>query len=100
MVRRESSMASATPFRSPRISVMSPASIATSVPDAHGDSQVGLRQRGRVVDAVAHHGHALARRLAASSTSATLLVGQHLGEHVLDAGLARDRFGGRAAGRR
>jgi hypothetical protein len=30
--------------------------MATSVA-AHGDSQVGLRQGGRIVDAIAHHRH-------------------------------------------
>ena len=57
---------------SPRMSVTSPASMATSVPRAHRDADVGLRERGRVVDAVAdHRDHAALRPAAAGSRRAS-----------------------------
>ena len=41
-------------------STMLPASFAAWVPGVHGDRDVGLRERGRVVGAVAGHGDELA----------------------------------------
>ena len=60
---------------------------------SHGDADVGLRQCGSVVDAVAHHGHR--RALALQPLDCGDLVGrQHLGDHVVgvDADLGRHRL--------
>ena len=60
------------PRRSPLTSVTPALSIATSVPGAHRDADVRLRQRRRVVDAVARHRHdapSLLQRLTTSALS-------------------------------
>ena len=68
---------------------------------AHGDADVGGAQGGRVVDAVTHHGHPLARP--AQRVDDLLLVGgQQVGAHLL-LGQAEQtghvaRGGGRVAG--
>ena len=61
---------------------------------AHGDADIGLGQRGRVVDAVAGHGDdaALGRQ---PLDDAVLVLRQHIGLDFLDAELAGDRLGGR-----
>ena len=60
---------------------------------AHGDAGVGLGQRGGVVDAVAHHGHAQAARL--QGANAGQLAGRvEAGFNLGDAGLLRDGRGG------
>ena len=61
----------------------------------HGDADIGLRQRRRVVEAVADHRDAAALALQPLDR-VDLAVGQHLGDHLVDAGLPRDRLGGRA----
>ena len=63
---------------------------------AHGDADVGLRQRGRVVHAVAGHGDDVAFGLQLLDDFA-FLVGQHAGVHFVDAEFARDGFGCGAA---
>jgi len=56
IVLRERAIAAATPRRSPRIEITSAASIAIV-------RAIGGRERGGVVDAIAHHrGHASLRR--------------------------------------
>ena len=62
---------------------------------AHRDADVGLRQRRRVVDAVAGHRDACALRLQALDDR-RLLLGQHLGLDLVDADGARDGLGGGA----
>ena len=59
----------------------------------HGHADVGLGERGRVVGAVAGHGHELALRLLVLD-EAHLRLGRRLGEEVVDAGLAGDGRGG------
>ncbi len=88
-------MASATPFKSLAHERDAAGFHGHVGARRHGDAEVGLRQRGRVVDAVAHHGHALARGLQFPDLRHFLLR-QHFGQHVLDSRLARDRLGGLA----
>jgi hypothetical protein len=57
------------------------------------DAEIGLGQRGGVVDAVPDHGHASALRLQLAYLG-RLLTRQHLRDNVLDSGLSSDRFGG------
>ena len=60
-IARPSSTAATIVAKLSSASTMSAASFDTSVPgDAHRDADVGLLQRGRVVDAVARHGHDVA----------------------------------------
>ena len=59
----------------------------------HGHAYVGLRQRGRVVGAVAGHGDQLALALLALD-QVHLVFGLGFGEKVVDAGLARNHGGG------
>ena len=59
---------------------------------ADGDAHVGLGQRGGVVDAVAHHGHELARVLQLLDLLG-LVLRQHLGQHLVDAHLPGDGLG-------
>ena len=59
----------------------------------HGHAHVGLGQRGRVVGAVAGHGHQFALGLLALD-QVHLVFGLGFGEEVVDAGLARDDGGG------
>ena len=57
-IARPSSTAATIEAKLSSASTMSAASFETSVPgDAHGDADVGLLQRRRVVDAVACHRH-------------------------------------------
>ena len=56
----------------------------------HRDADVGLRERGRVVGAVAGHRDELAARLLALDQR-HLVLGRGLGEEVVDAGLVGDR---------
>ena len=54
----------------------------------HGDADVGLSQRRRVVGAVAAHGHQLALGLLLAD-QLQLVLGRRLGEEVVDARLRR-----------
>ncbi len=83
-VRRLKSMPVTTPLRSSPISVMSEASSATSRAAAQRDADIRLRQRGGVVDAVAHHRHHRAVLLQMLHFF-RLMLWQHLGHHLLDA---------------
>ena len=56
---------------------------------ADRDADVGLRERGRVVDAVAHHRDAPALRLQLGDLGC-LVARQHLGDHFVDPELAGD----------
>ena len=58
-------------------------------PGPDRETEVGLCERGRVVDAVADHRHDLARVLETSHRR-RLLVGQDLGDDTVDADLGRD----------
>ena len=96
IVARESRRARTMPRRSPFTSVTPALSIATSVPVPIAMPTSARRQRGRVVDAVAGHGHHAALGLEAADDLG-LLLGQDLGVHLVDAELARHRpRGGRA----
>ena len=66
--------------------------MATSVPGADSDADVGLDQRGGVVDAVADHGDACAACLEPADLVG-LLSWQDLGEHLCYADLRGDRLG-------
>ena len=54
----------------------------------HGDADIGLCQRGRVVGAVAGHGDEMAGRLFLAEQR-ELVFGRGLGEEIIDAGLLR-----------
>ncbi len=58
---------------------------------AHGDAHVRLSQRRRVVDAISRHRHHPALGLEPLHHVA-LGLGQHLGDHLVDAQLARHRL--------
>ena len=60
---------------------------------AHGQAQIGLGERGGVVDPVADHGHRAALVLQAPDR-VQLAARVHPGDHVVDADLAGDRAGG------
>ena len=60
---------------------------------AHGQAQVGLGQRGGVVDAVADHRHHPAGGLQLLD-HVGLARGQHPGDHLVDADRGRDGPGG------
>ena len=92
-------MASAAARRSPETSVRSEASMATSVPVPMRQAEVGLRERGRVVDAVADHRDDAALGLQAAD-DVGLVGGQHLGDDLVDADLGGDGAGGRLRCRR
>ena len=87
IVARDRSMAVTSAPRSPLMSVTEADSMATSVPRADRHADVGLGQRGRVVDAVADHRDELAAGLQAADLG-LLLVGPDVGQHALDAQLA------------
>ena len=70
-------------------STMLPASRAACVPALHGDADVGLRQRRRVVGAVAAHGDEPALRLLLADV-AQLVLRRRLGDEVVDAGFRGD----------
>ena len=78
---------------------MLPASLAACVPRVHRDRDVGLRERRRVVRAVAGHRDQAAAALVLAD-ELELLLGRRLREEVVDAGLGGDRRGGRADCRR
>ena len=71
-------------------SIMLPASFAACVPRVHRDADVGLRERGRVVRAVAGHRDEPAARLLALDQR-HLVFGLRLGEEVVDARFLGDR---------
>ena len=54
-----------------------------------------MGQRGGVVDAIAHHGHATTALLQPLHL-ARFVLREHFGAHAVDAGLPRDRLGGDA----
>ena len=56
----------------------------------HGDADIGLRQRRRVVGAVAAHGDQPAALLLLADIG-ELLLGRRLGEEIVDAGFRGDR---------
>ena len=56
----------------------------------HGDADVGLRERRRIVGAVAAHGDELALGLLVADER-ELVLRRRLGEEIVDAGLRRDR---------
>ena len=60
---------------------------------ADRDADIGLRERGGVVDAVPDHRH-LAALVLELCDSGCLVPGQHFGYHVLDADLDGDPLGG------
>ena len=72
---------------------MSAASTATSVPRRHGDADVRLCQRGRIVDAVADHRHDVTVALE-SANLLQLAGGQHARDDVGDAQRMGHRLGG------
>ena len=76
-------------------STMLPASFAAWVPRVHRHRDVGLRERGRVVGAVAGHRDQPAVRLVLAD-QCQLRFGRGLGQEVVDAGLGGDRRGGQA----
>ncbi len=63
---------------------------------AHGDAEVGLGERGRIVHAVTHHRHDVAVALQITN-HVELALGHHLGHHLrgFEAELAPDGEGGR-----
>ena len=91
IVASDSLRARTMPVRSPCSRVMPALSMATSVPDAHGDADVGGGEGGGVVDAVA--GHRDDSALAAEALDdVALVVGQHLGLDPVDAEAAGRRL--------
>ena len=77
---------------SPDTRVRSEASMAMSFrPD--GDADVGLCERRRIVDPVAHHRNTMALGLKLLDLF-RLTVRKNFGKDAIDAGLARDRFRG------
>ena len=60
----------------------------------HRDAHVGRRKRGRVVDAVTHHRHRSVFLLQGLNNR-DFVVGQQLGVRLVDADVARQRFGAR-----
>ena len=74
-VRRDSRIASAAARRSPRTSVRSLGLDGDVGAGAHRDAEVGLGQRGGVVDAVADHRDDPALAPAAAATTSTLSAG-------------------------
>ena len=93
-VRRESRMASALASRSPETSVMSEASIATSVPVPIARPRSACASAGRVVDAVADHRDDAALVLQ-TADDLGLVGGQDVGDHLVDPDLGRDGAGRR-----
>ena len=76
-----------------------PASRAAMRARVHGDTDVGLRQRGRVVGAVAAHGDELALSLFVAD-ELELVLGRGLGEEVIDPSFRRNSGGRRSDCRR
>ena len=77
--------------RSPRTSVRSPASIATSVPVPIAMPRSACGQRGRVVDAVADHRDRRGPRPAAARSRSTLSAGSTPAIDLVDADLGGHR---------
>ena len=65
----------------------------------HGERDIGLRERWRIVGAVAHHRHQLAHRLLFADV-VELRLGRCLGEKIVHAGLRGNRGGASADCRR
>jgi hypothetical protein len=63
---------------------------------AHGDTEVGTRQRGCVVEPVAYDGNGEALRLQAGDLRG-LFLGQDIADHTGDADLRGDELGGGGA---
>ena len=83
-MRRDSRIASGTARRSPRTRRQVGGLDRDVGAGAHGQAQVGLGQRGGVVDPVADHRHHAALGLQPPDR-ADLVVRQHLGDHLADA---------------
>ena len=95
IVASESRLAFRMPRRSPPESVIAGAFHCDVRAGAHGDADIGRRQRRRVVDAVAGHGDH--PPLAAQALhDVRLALGQDLGLHVVDPELSGDRLRRRA----
>ena len=88
IVARDSARARAMPRRSPLTSVTPALSIATSVPVPIAMPTSALRQRRRVVDAVARHRDDAPCGLQPLHLAA-FCVGQHLGDHLVDGRASR-----------
>ena len=97
-VLRASLIASAAARRSLETSVTSLASIATSVPVPIAIAEIGLGERGSVVDPVADHRHDLARFLKPLDL-VDLAAREDAGDDALDADL-RLRLGAPSPRRR
>ena len=93
MVARESRIAVTTPASDPEISVMSAASIATSVPVPMASPTSACASARRVVDAVTDHADPASLGLQPADL-ASFVLGQDLGQHPFDPDLAGDRGGG------
>ena len=87
IVARLNRRARTMPRRSPFTSVTPGAFDRDVRAGAHGDADIGLRQRGRIVDAVAGHRDAFAPRLQRLDDRG-FLIREHLGLDLIDA----DRF--------
>ena len=92
-VPRASRMASAATVRSSRSRIRSAALMRHVGAGAQGQPEVGRGQRGRVVDAVADHGHRVAVGLQAADDRG-LVVGQRLRDDLVDTDLGGDGAGG------
>ena len=92
-VRRDRAMASAAARRSPDDQREVGCLDGDVGARADGKPEVGLGQRGGVVDAVADHGHDLARILQPPDLG-RLALGQHVGETSVDADFGGDGAGG------
>ena len=91
-VRRDSRIASTAARRSPRTSVRSAGLDRHVGAGAHRQPEVGLRERGGVVDAVADHRDHAALGLQPAHDR-DLVLREHVGDdvHLVDADLASDR---------
>ena len=90
-VARESRIASAAARRSPRDERQVGGLDRDVGAGADREPEVGLRERGRVVDAVADHRDDAALAPAGARTTVGLVGGQHLGDDLVDADLVRRR---------
>ena len=89
-VARASRMASGAARRSPRDQGQVGGLDRDVGAGSHRQPEIGLGERGGVVDPVADHRHDLALALQ-SLDLVHLFGGQHLGDHLVDADLAGDR---------
>src|SRR5262244_3452443 len=85
-------ISSCLPISTISISLVGLESRSTMLP-ASRDAYVGLRERRRIVGAVAAHGDQLALGLLALDQP-QLVLGRGLRQEIVDAGLGRDRGGG------